>query len=317
MELQDGKTTVLHEIAHYHGQVAHILKAGVDLEMRNSQGRTPLLTACAPVGNSYHVTDDESTPQELILAGANIHVADTAGSTPLHLAAQSGLVETATLLLGKGASASTLNEEGLSPLYYALRHPYWQIQLKLIKALLSASADPLINGPSGETPLHLIAPSLIQLAPVDSSEAKGLRYGSNDKTDYLAEFKDLYQRFVDSGCERNSRDRLGNTPLFPYVKEIKHRNDYFRVDPPAEEDVRKMFDEHDVFAVNDDGDTLLHAVAGREEDDESVPDGLWMFKELMARGVDPRRENKKGASALDVAAACGKDPILGLFAREE
>jgi hypothetical protein len=53
MELQDGKPTVLHEIAHYHGQVSHILKAGVDLEMRNSQGRTPLLAACAPVGNSY------------------------------------------------------------------------------------------------------------------------------------------------------------------------------------------------------------------------------------------------------------------------
>jgi hypothetical protein len=53
MELQDGKPTVLHEIAHYHGQVSHILKAGVDLEMRNSQGRTPLIAACAPVGNSY------------------------------------------------------------------------------------------------------------------------------------------------------------------------------------------------------------------------------------------------------------------------
>jgi hypothetical protein len=26
--------------------------------------------------------------------------------------------------------------------------------------------------------------------------------------------------------------------------------------------VRKMFDEHDVLAVNDEGDTLLHAVAG-------------------------------------------------------
>lgn len=81
---------------------------------------------------------------------------------------------------------------------------YCQIKLKLIKALLSASAYPLITGPSGETPLHLIAPSLIQLAPADSSEPKELRYGRDDKTDYLAEFKDLYQRFVDSGCERNN-----------------------------------------------------------------------------------------------------------------
>jgi hypothetical protein len=57
-----------------------------------------------------------------------------------------------------------------------------------------------------------------------------------------------------------------------------------------------MFDEHDVLAVNDEGDTLLHAVAGREDDDVSVPDGLWLFRELMASEVDPRRENKKGAA---------------------
>jgi hypothetical protein len=37
----------------------------------------------------------------------------------------------------------------------------------------------------------------------------------------------------------------------------------------------------------------------------------------MARGVDPRKENKSGLNALDVAAVCGKQEILELFAREE
>ena len=62
---------------------------------------------------------------------------------------------------------------------------------------------------------------------------------------------------------------------------------------------------------------MLHAVAGREERRESVPDGVWLFKELMSMGLDARTENKKGVSALDVAASCGKQEILGLFAREE
>jgi len=308
---------VLHEVSHYHGYIAAILEAGVDLETRNSQGHTPILAACSPIDNMYRVTEDESTPRELILAGAIIHVTDNAGCTPLHLAVQSGLIETVTLLLEKGAVASAKNNAALTPLYCALRHSFYQKKLKLTKALLSAGAEPLLTGPNGETPLHLIAPSLIQVAPADSPEARERNYGSDDQTDYVSEFKDLYQLFVDSGCDRDARDHAGNTPLFPYVKEIKYRCEYFRVDPPAEEDIRKMFDEHDVFAVNEEGDTLLHAVAGREDGVETIPDGVWLFRELMARGVDPRQENKKGVSALDVAAACGKEAILALFAREE
>ena len=317
MKLQDGKTTVIHEIAHYHGLIVSILKAGVDLEIRDAHGRTPLLSACTPVENSYRVTEDESTPRKLILAGSNIHTTDNAGSTPLHLAAQSGLVKTVTLLLEKGASPSVNNKAGLFPVYYALSHPCFQVKLKLTKALLSAGADPLITGPKGETALHLLAPSLIQLSPADGAEARERNYQRDEKIDYLAEFKGLYQRFVDSGCERNARDYLGNTPLFPYVKEIKFRNEYFCVDQPAEKDVRQMFEDHDVLAVNDEGNTLLHAVAEREEVAESESDGIWLFKELMTRGVDPRRENKKGVSALDIAAAYGRQAILKLFAREE
>ncbi|KAH9210814.1 putative ankyrin repeat domain protein [Leptodontidium sp. 2 PMI_412] len=316
LELQDGKTTVLHEIAYCHGLIAPILKTEIDLEVKDSQHRTPLLAACGPVEGSWRRTEDESTPRELILAGANIHITDAAGSTPLHLAVQAGLFETTSLLLEKGAFPSAKNNAELSPLSYALKSHY-QSQLKFAKVLLSAGAEHLFTGPNGESPLHLLAPSLMYLSPANGAEFRERVYQSNDKTDYLAEINDLYQQFVDHGCDRNARDHLGNTPLFPYVKEIKHRNDYWLVEPPAEEDVRKMFESHDVLAVNDEGDTLLHAVASRQEGDQSEGDGVWLFKELMVWGVDPKKENKKGASALDIAAACGKQAILEIFAREE
>lgn len=317
MELEDGGTTVLHQIAYYHGLIAPILKTGVKFEIKDCQGQTPLLLACSPVDKSYRGTEDESTPRELILAGADINATDNTGSTPLQLAAQSGLLETVTLLLEKGASLSATNNAGLSPLFYALSHPYYQTKLKLTKTLLDAGAELLITGPNGETPLHLLSPSLMQLSPADGAEYQERIYQRDDKMNYLAEFNSLYQRFIDSGCDRNARDYLGNTPLFPYVKNIKYRSDYVCVEAPAEEDVRKMFENHHILAVNDEGDTLLHAVAGRNEGYESESDGLWLFKELMARGLDPRRENKKGVSALDIAAACGKDAILGVFVREE
>jgi ankyrin repeat protein len=292
MELQDGETSVLHEIARCHGYIKAILECGADLETRDSQGHTPLLAACSQVDNMYRVTKHESTPRELILAGANIHATDNAGCSPSP-AVQSGLVKTVTLLLKKGAAASATNNARLTPLYYALRYSSYQTQLELTKTLLSAGAESLITGPKGESPLHLLAPSLIQ------ARAREYNYESED---YPTECKALYQRFIDSGCDRNARDYLGNTPLFLYVMEIKRYSDYFLVDPPPQEDVRKMLENHDVFAVNGEGDTLLHIVAAREEGYESVPDGVWLFKELMAMGLDPRKENKKGVSALNVAA---------------
>lgn len=68
---------------------------------------------------------------------------------------------------------------------------------------------------------------------------------------------------------------------------------------------------HDVFAVNNDGDRLIYVIANREEDSVSL------FQELLARGLDARRENNKRLSALDVAMAYGKQGILELFEREE
>lgn len=321
LELQDGKTTVIHEIAYYHGLIAPILRGGVDLEIRDSQNRTPLLAACTPVEHSWRGTEDESTSCELILAGADIHAIDSDGSTPLHLAVKSGLFKTSTLLLENGASASAANEAGLSPLYYALCRDH-RTQLKFAKALLAAGADPLITGCNGETPLHLLAPSLMRVSPSDGPESKeyiatSALNGQRDETDYFAELSSLHQLFVDKGWDRNCRDYLGNTPLFPYVKETKPRNDYCCVEPPAEKNVRKMFEEHDIFAVNDEGETLLHIIASRQEGYGAEDDGVWLFKELLARGLDPRKENKKRLSALDVAAACGKEGILALFAREE
>jgi hypothetical protein len=42
-----------------------------------------------------------------------------------------------------------------------------------------------------------------------------------------------------------------------------------------------------------------------------------LFQELMQRGWNARQPNFEGFSALDVAAACGNEDTLRLFAREE
>jgi hypothetical protein len=95
---------------------------------------------------------------------------------------------------------------------------------------------------------------------------KNSGYETGDQTDYLAEFTQLYQRFVEAGCDRNARDNFGNTPLFPYVAAVKPRNELLPYVSHACEDIKRMFEQHDIFAVNDEGDTLLHVVAGRKYD---------------------------------------------------
>ncbi|KAJ5833535.1 hypothetical protein N7474_001846 [Penicillium riverlandense] len=312
MELRNGKSTVFHEVCHNHGLIAPFIDAGIDLEVRDAEDQTPLMRACSTSAQSRVVKGD-STPSQLILAGANIHATDVNGSTPLLLATQAGLIKTVKLLLEKGANVSATNSEGLSPLYCALNGSSIKEdnRLDLINALLSAGAELQITGPNGDTPLHILAPTLMTLSPDG-----GVYFRDFDKS-YLPAYQGLYEHFIAKGCDPNARDNAGNTPLFPYVKLTKLRCDYFAVAPPAESDVRRMFGYHDVFAVNNDGDTLLHAVAGREDDETSEPDGRWLFQELLARGLDPRKENNKGMSALDVAAACERQLILDLFAKEE
>ncbi|KAE8329387.1 ankyrin repeat-containing domain protein [Aspergillus sergii] len=312
LELEDSNSTVLHQISHYHGRIGPILRSIPDvLDVTDRSGLTPLLSVCSSADRYY--TGEESTSIELIHAGANINATDKDGSTPLHLACRSGKYATVTLLLEKGAPCSTTNNAGLSPLYYALSYANGTNErFKMISALLAAGANPLITGPNGQTALHILVPLLVSLSPSHD-------YPSEKEIYYQAELKYLYNRFVESGCDVNARDAHGNTPLFPFVQTVKKRDEYGMGSPPAEDDVRQMFQAHDIFAVNDNGDTLLHAIAGREDtrESESEPDGVWLFEELMARGLDARKENKQGLTALDVAAARGMQGIMRLFEKEE
>ncbi|KAL4905611.1 hypothetical protein BDW74DRAFT_185125 [Aspergillus multicolor] len=287
----DTKNTVFHEICYYHGVISPILSlSGIDLELANGDGATPLLVACNLPDGWLKGDDDVTTLIQLILAGADIHATDRSKSTPLHLA--------------RGAFVNTVDDAGFTPLYHALNLENKQLSIKarlvIITALVGAGADPkAVVGPNGDSALHLLAPLLMQFSPAGSFESN---YRSDHTTDYLAEWKRFYRRFIDKGCEPEARDNDGATPLFRYLQK---------------DDIRDMLDTHGAFAKKNNGDTLLHAVASRVDTEHSKKDAVWLFEELIARGLDVTQENNKGLSPLDVAAAYNKQEILELYARDD
>ncbi|KAK5057680.1 hypothetical protein LTR84_011681 [Exophiala bonariae] len=316
MELDGAKTTVFHEIAYFSGILTPIIDSGFDLEIKDQQGRTPLLRACSPIDLNYRSITGEYAALELIRGGADIHATDDTGSTALHLATAAGLVKTISSLIAKGALVSAWNHAGCTPLYnvMSLRHSF-TTKLDLIQGLLCAGADPLSTGPNGETALHLLAPDLMSLSPATEPPLY------EDEANRYEEYAQLYQRFIHLGCDCDSRDDFGNTPLFPYLATVKPCSDMLPYYRPSWTDIKTMLHRHDVFAVNGNGDTLLHVIARRKDQQGSVYGGdsesVLLFKELMHRGLDPQRENKYGFSPLDVAAACKNEAVLALFRSEE
>ena len=94
-------------------KVLWLLKAGVAIDCRGSDFRTPLLLACQH-GRS-------ATAKLLIKHGADINICDTNGVTPLLFSCLRDLVDVAFMLLQNGASPTCCSLEGTTPLLCAVR----------------------------------------------------------------------------------------------------------------------------------------------------------------------------------------------------
>ena len=126
-------------------RVRDLLRRGADPDVRNDEGRPPLVSAI--LGGSIPLL-------ELLLdAGADVQAADPHGWTPLHFAAQEVLPEMAEHLIARGAAVNAQDEEGNTPLARAIffargRRPI----LDLLRR--HGAKDDIPNG-AGETPREL------------------------------------------------------------------------------------------------------------------------------------------------------------------
>ena len=223
-----------------HAEVVELLlKAGADVNARNTRGDTPLCGAAGLRAKTVAI---------LLKAGAEVNP-NGAPSSPLHLAALRGNAEVVALLLTAGAEVKAKTSDGFTPLHAALRGGNAEVVAMLLNAgaevdardafgetlllegvktcsvevvtvLVKARAAVNATSTWGETPLHRAAvrgsTDLVTLLLKAGAEvdAKSDPLGSTPLHEAAQRgHADVVTLLAKFGAEVDAKDRSGSTPL--------------------------------------------------------------------------------------------------------
>ena len=304
--VSDNGNPILHNVASVGGIIEPLLKfPSLDIEARDGLGRTVLLAVCCSAWNAQILP--------LVLSkGASLQAQDNEGRNALHLAIKSyggadQTPNTLRIILSHPDGPSLVFKrdcKGSTPLHYALRNSLSGV----IDELLKQGADITEPDPAdGNTALHHIA-FVVSKTTFEKQAA-------------------YFQSLLDSGLDINSRNYLGETPIFRYIVDADYEPRWFGYSKDYLSNIDVFVNAGADFTVrNKRGESLLHKLAVRgsassyfswhHHSQERYAEIVEMFKWLMERGCEVGWEDCEQRTALDMAAASGNTAILKLFQRE-
>ncbi len=269
-----------------------LIGRGVDVNAMQD-GINPLLAATR---DSWHGRPE--AVMTLLANGADPHLTDADGNTPLHHAARSSDPGVAALLRDAGADVNARNHEGVSPLGSACAAGNW----RLARFLLERGAQTEIAG--GQPALLSAAasdeddPAGVQLllqhkARVNARDAVG-RSALHEAA--AADHADICQVLLAAGAEVNAKAADGRTPLLDAV----HHGAMHALEAllAAGADVR---------ACDASGATALHLACSA---DTPMVDLVGDLRDL---GLDPHALDAHGRSSLELAESAGRWNLVSLL----
>jgi len=197
-----------------YNEVDKLLESGINVEVIDDEGRTPLIHAVANVRTDI--------VKLLLTLNANPNSKDIYGWTSLHFAARYGYYEVAELLLSAGAHPDVQeNQYCNSPLSYA---SYWGFA-DIVKLLVNHRADLALTDKRGNTAL-MSASFAGQKHIVDLLLKAGANPNATDNDGYTALMKaclashnekqyiDIVNILLEVGANPNIRSNQGYTALY-------------------------------------------------------------------------------------------------------
>ena len=192
----------------------------------------------------------------------DVNSRDFTYSTPLHLASEFGSLEVARMLIERGASVSTWNNDGQTPLHLASQAG----RLEVVRMLIDHGAGVSTRNKDGQTSLHLV--SLGNWVPyLDSGESS---------------YPEVARMLIERGADVSAQDKDGQPPLHLALQAGQLEVTHMLIELGA-----------GVSTWNKDSETPLHLASQAGE--------VEIARMLIERGASVSAQNKDGHTPLHLA----------------
>jgi uncharacterized protein len=268
--------------------VEMLLAFGADANLRNSSGRSPLM--------SLTEATSAEVVRNLIAAGARPNARTDNGATPLMLAAGKSPLAVIKELIDAGANVNARDSSGETCLFYAARGN----KPEVISLLLASGVDANVRNDDGDD-------ALMAMAPVGVLDSFRLLLDRGTATNVVNEDgrtllmqavlnqnPKLAKILIETGADINAKDKFGNTPLI--LAASSANVDAVRLLIVSRADL----EERD----NDQETALMRAVAANDSECVEV---------LLTAGADVTNKNSEGKTALDLAREYERKEVVALL----